>query len=183
MPASSIQNSTATAVASIVRSTATASENEFLLSCNKAGFIKIGMSVDEARQRYGEQATRIVDLQLEAMPAPAIAVYLVKNDTNTASITGELGWGHGPDKIARINVRDPQFKTDKGIGVGATLGMLRKAYTITYINDTPLRAVVEDIHMTFLLDGDPPKEFYETRDKNLVPNEAVIHKVFMNGCR
>jgi hypothetical protein len=159
-------------------------ENAFLVTGDKAGFISLGMSSNSVREKYGNEVTRIVDPQLEGMPAPAVAVYLMDNDIDTASIEGELDGGFGPGNIYRITVGDPRFKTDKGIGVGSTLGSLRKTYKVDRITafEGLVCVEVKEFGASFILKGQsPPREFHKTQDMSLIPDEMVITEILLTG--
>ncbi len=56
--------------------------------------------------------------------------------------------------ISRVQVYDLRFRTDKGIGVGSTLGYIRKNYKIDSIDfgEGSLYAWVKQIGMSFALD-------------------------------
>lgn len=155
-----------------------APENEFLISGDKAGFVELWMTANEVREKYGANSTKIVDFQLEGMPSPAINVYLINGDTNTASLTCELRG----ENVDRIWVNDARFKTEKGIGIGSTLGMLRKEYTVNWISgEGALIARVEALGISFELNGRPPHEFYTKRDMSLIPDDMLISGLFLTG--
>ncbi len=89
--------------------------------------------------------------------------------------------------VGRITVYDSRFKTDKGVGVGSTLGEIRRNYKVDWIGfgEGPLFARVEQIGMSFALDySKPPREWYETHNPTLIPDSAKVVSILLaNGTR
>jgi len=78
--------------------------------------------------------------------------------------------------VGRITVYDPRFKTRKGIGVGSTLGQIRRSYRVDWIGfgEGPLFAHVQQLGLSFALDARPPAKWYETRDPNLISDSSKV---------
>jgi len=157
--------------------------NDFLLSKYKAWSIEIGMTIDALYTKYARESTNLVDLYLEGTFSPAVEIYLSgKEKKNRPSVVAEIGCQNG-FVVWRINVYDKRFRTDKGIGVGSTLGDIRKSYKVDWIafGEGLLFARVEEIGMSFALDivKVPPK-WYETRDQNLIPDSAKVVSVLID---
>jgi len=155
-------------------------QDEFLLTKQRAGAVVIGMTIDDLHAMHKPISTKLVAHYLEGEFTPMLEVYL-EGDTNQSipSLLIEI------DKnsywiVGNIKVNDSRFRTDKGIGVGSTLGAIRKAYVVKWIDfgEGPLCANVEDINMTFELDiTNPPNEWYKTRDQRLIPDSAKVMSV------
>jgi len=148
---------------------------EFLLTPQKAGKLTLGMSIDEVYRLFGRESTRLDDLQSEGQFVPVLQIFLGPNRQNPALAVGihwENAWVAEP-----IMVYDPRFRTEKGIGVGSTLGELRKVHRVKsiYLVEGDLLASVEELQMSFELKlPEIPPEFLETRDPQLIPDSAKI---------
>ncbi len=92
-----------------------------ILLLHKAGEVTIDMTVNEVYGVIGKQNTSLVDLYLEGMHSPALVV----NSNGSRSVIFEIVC----DKVWRVTVFDPKYKTQKGIGVGSAFGDLKKNYT------------------------------------------------------
>jgi len=154
-------------------------QDEFLLAKHQAGAIAIGMTVDELHAIYKPSSTKLVANYPEGMFTPMLEVYLGAADKSLPSLL--IGIDKNRDWIVdNITVKDARFRTDKGVGIGSTLGAIRKAYAVSWIRfgEGPLCANVQDLNMTFELDiTNPPKEWYKTRDQRLIPDSAKILSV------
>ena len=157
--------------------------SDFLLSKHKAGCIEIGMPVDSIYAGYDRELTSLVDLFLEGMFSPALEIYLNgKEKKKKPSMIVEIGCGEDWI-ITRINVYDKKFKTSKGIGVGSTLGDIRKSYKVEWISsgEGTIFARVEEMEMSFALNivKVPPKR-YKTKGQNLIPDSAKVEYVLID---
>ncbi|MBN1293202.1 MAG: hypothetical protein JXB48_15295 [Candidatus Latescibacteria bacterium] len=155
--------------------------NEFLLQKHNAGSLKIGMTVDELFTIYGLRDTDLVDLYIEGSFTPAIEIYLQTGDNRKPSLVAEFrGDRH---RIWLININDKRFKTDKGIGIGSSLGDVRKAYTVNRIDwgERGFFARVDDVRMTVIFDNlVPPPEWYEEKNPDLMPDDAIISTIYLD---
>lgn len=151
--------------------------SSFLLSKRKAGHIEIEMTIDALYIRYNRDSTKLVDLYLEGTFSPALEIYIKgARAENKPSLVAEIGW-QNDWIVSRIKVYDERFKTDKGIGIGLTLGDMRKFYTVDWIafGEGGLVARVEAIGISFMLDIEKiPGEWSKTRDQQLIPDSAKI---------
>ncbi|MCK4233308.1 hypothetical protein KAX75_02700 [candidate division WOR-3 bacterium] len=164
-------------------------KKNFLLSKNKAGRIEIGMTIDNLYSKYNKKLTKLVDLYLEGMFSPALEIYLSKEEgeENKPSLVAEIGFNSQSSKnefiVSRINVYDNAFKTEKGVGVGSTLGELRNAHQVNWIEfgESGLIARVNELEMSFVLFLiNIPEQWYLTRDMELIPDSVKILSVLMN---
>jgi hypothetical protein len=155
-------------------------QDEFLLAKQRAGAVVIGMTVDELHAIHKPSSTKLVANYPEGMFTPMLEIYLGAGANKT---TPSLLIGIDKDRdwiVDSITVKDARFRTDKGVGIGSTLGAVRKAYAVSWIRfgEGPLCANVQDLNMTFELDvTNPPKEWYKTRDQRLIPDSANILSV------
>jgi len=157
-------------------------QDEFLLTKQRAGAVVIGMTIDDLHAMYKPSSTRLVAYYPEGMFTPLLEVYL-KGDTNKSipslliEIDKNSNW-----IVGNIKVNDARFRTDKDIGVGSTLGAIRKAYAVKSIafGEGPLYADVEGINMNFELDiTNPPREWDRTHDQRLIPDSAKVVSVIL----
>jgi hypothetical protein len=127
-------------------------------------------------------STRLVAHYPEGMFTPLLEVYL-EGDINKSIPSLQIEIDKNRDWIVgNIKVNDARFRTEKGIGVGSTLGAIRKAYAVKSIafGEGPLYANVEDINSNFELDiTNPPREWYKTRDQRLIPDSAKVVSVIL----
>lgn len=130
------------------------SHKDLTMALGRVGEIKVGMSSNDIYAVFGKKLTRLVDLQLEGMYSPAIELFKTENQRDNPEIIFELN----QDKVYRIQVHSPQYRTDKGIGVGSTFGDLRRVYgikdpkQIIWGEEGFFGAVVQELGMSFGLD-------------------------------
>lgn len=155
--------------------------NEFLIHKQQAGSLKVGMTVDELLTIFGRRDTDLVDLYREGSFTPAIEIKLENSDNRKPSLVAEFkGERHW---IWLIIINDKRFKTDKGIGIGSSLGDLRKAYIVNRIDwgEMGFFARVKDEKMFFIFDNlVPPPEWYKERNPELMPDDAIISAIGLN---
>jgi len=108
-------------------------QDEFLLAKHQAGAVVIGMTIDDLHAMHKPSSTRLVAHYPEGMFTPLLEVYL-EGDTNKSIPSLLIEIDKNRDWIVgNIKVNDARFRTDKGIGVGSTLGAIRKAYAVKWI--------------------------------------------------
>jgi hypothetical protein len=144
-----------------------------VLSVHKVGELAINMTANEVYNLVGKENTTLVDLYLEGMYSPALA--LSDNKRTSASLLIELVC----DKVWRINVNDPIYKTKEGIGVGSTFGDLKKKYTVNSIEvgEGNVFAYVEALDMSFCLNY--TKEVPANIGVEHIGNEVKILKILI----
>lgn len=157
------------------------SKEDLLLSPGQAGQLKLGMSIDEVYGRYGRENTRLLDLYPEGMFNPALAIYLNKGRRGQPALVAEIGWKENW-VVSRLFVYDPRFKTKEGIGVGSSLGDLRKLYPVLgpAWMEGEVNATVEELKMSFGIDTKGmPKDWFKTEDPRLIPPTTTIKNVVL----
>lgn len=123
----------------------------------------------------------LVDLYLEGMFSPALAIYAEKGSRDKPSLVAEIGWQNNW-VVSRLLVYDPKFKTRNGLGVGSTLAELRKTYRVKEIAQAEgdIFAVVEELKMSFSLDKQRlPKDYVKTGDPRLIPATTRVKAVLL----
>lgn len=154
---------------------------DFTLSEGKAGPIKTGMTINELYGEIGQDNSKLVDKFYEGYFSPSMEVYLSGNSVGP-SLETEIRPQGVNFVVGRINVLDSRFRTDREVGVGSTLGEIRKTYHVDWIDygEGTLFARVEEIGMSFQLDyGNPPAEWQQTHDQTLIPDSAKVVAVFL----
>jgi hypothetical protein len=155
-------------------------QDNYLLGKNRAGQVELGMTIDELHTRYEPSSTKLVATYSEGMFAPVLEIYPKGSTKNggpqlVIAIDKDREW-----IVDSIKVNDARFRTAKGIGVGSTLGDIRNAYTVKWIDfgEGALYANVDEIGMSFELDfTQPGPEWYKTRDQRLIPDRAKVVSV------
>jgi hypothetical protein len=141
------------------------------------------MSIDELYQSVGKENTKLVDKYSEGFFSPAMEIYLETNNSAKPALIAQVAM-KPPSTfvVGSVSVNDPRFKTDVGVGVGSTLGEIRRSYEVDWIafGEGPLFARVEQMGMSFALDySAPPKEWYATRDPALIPDSARVASILL----
>ncbi len=125
----------------------------FRLDPGRAGTLEIGVPVDTVLRAFARNRVRLVDLQLEGHFSPALEVDL-GNSGPTPGLVAHIS--HFPCNefaVSGISVYDPRFRTREGIGVGSTIGALRRAYDVRPNREEGHSVIVPSLKMTFAIDG------------------------------
>ncbi len=156
-------------------------EEGFLLAKGRAGQVRVRMSVDELYAKIGRDHTRLVDLFGEGLFEPALEGYLDGGDRGKPSMVAGIGGREGCNHISGVAVADPRFKTAEGIGVGSTLGAIRKNYQVDWIDygEGTLYSRVDQIGMSFGLDYWPPASWNRRRSQDAIPDSAKVVSVLV----
>ena len=102
-------------------------ETSFLVAPGIVGSFENGMNVDEALLIAGPGQSKLVDLQSEGMFSPALEIRL-DPDQKEPSLIASIRWPCSRFSIYGISVQDPRYRTKEGLGVGSTLGELRRYF-------------------------------------------------------
>ncbi|HET7215509.1 MAG TPA: hypothetical protein VFL79_18105 [Terriglobia bacterium] len=168
-----------------------AATNDFLLTPEKAGVIKIGMSIDEVYLKVSRKHTKLVDISNEGFFTPTLQIFLPGDSGSKPSVEVEIVCRCGPAvptahpppwyvgtpwAVGDITVYDPKFHTARGIHVGSSLGELRKKYSLKiYTGEGRVSAIVRSLRMGFGLDTKRiPQVWYRTHIDTLIPDDTKI---------
>jgi hypothetical protein len=170
------------------KATAKNFKKDMTITRGRVGEIRLGMNPNGIYEVFGKKLTRLVDLQLEGMYSPAIELFKTEIQRDNPEIIYELD----QNKVWRIQVNSPQYRTDKGIGVGSTFGNLRQVYRIKdpkqiiWGEEGFYGAVVEELGMSFSLDVNntmkPAQidDFNKTSDLGRIPDNTLIDSILVH---
>ncbi|MGV3504383.1 MAG: mechanosensitive ion channel protein MscS [Adhaeribacter sp.] len=127
----------------------------YRISPGQAGPIRIGMQVSELKEKLPGQLKETV-LHLEGQPYKAFQIGQFESGVLVEEKCR-------PDcQVWRIQVRDAAYRTGEGLGVGSSLGEVKKHYPISFLGpgETEIVAISKQKKITFLLDvsGLPEKK-------------------------
>jgi hypothetical protein len=134
--------------------TALPAQSGNLIDKHKVGEVTIGFSADDLYDSLPAERRRLVDLRHEGHLSPALELTLARA-TRPFGVIAELGCQERQGLVVtRLMVIDPAFRTEKGLGVGSTVGELRAAYALGSFSTEEGSAgvVVEALSATFVLD-------------------------------
>ncbi|WP_018480094.1 hypothetical protein [Pontibacter roseus] len=130
---------------------ATPDPAHFVVTKGRVGTIRIGMPIAEMRQQVPvHQQIKDTTLHLEGQ---AYTAYVYSSPTSPSGLLVEQQCE--PDcQVWRIRLRDDDYKTPEGIGVGSKYGEVRQRYPIKYasLGEAGFVAVSEEAGMSFILD-------------------------------
>lgn len=156
---------------------------EFTLATGYAGAIGVGKSVEHLYQQFGKQAVALGEEFLAGRTYPVLRAY--ESGNGSPSLTVYFAKSkQGQDKIiTAIRVFDDRYKTTNGIGVGDTLGELRRAGNVSSIQYTDsLYAIARDSKMRYELDistDSIPITWLNGGDSNSLPDDMKIRSIFI----
>jgi hypothetical protein len=132
-------------------------EGSFLLEQGRAGQFEIGMTVDEVVKVVGKSNVLLVAKFPEGIYQPELHIQLPGYSTGPALTAPILDWPCGEFALWGISVHDPRFRTRNGLGIGSTLGELKKFYPsaeVTNIDSDGEPGVhIADLDLTFAIGG------------------------------
>jgi len=148
---------------------------EHSIAPERAGKLQMGMSVNQVYDLY-EDRTRLVDLWLEGEFAPALEIRTGKDKSHLVIASLSDGW-----TVCGIEVKDPRFRTAHGIGVGSSLGDVRRHFSISSVgwDEGELNAISRQGKMTFKLDGRECMEIMVEDDRHSYPDTTRVSSVFL----
>lgn len=146
----------ATSVSVVAQTTRDSTPSSFVLSAGRAGSFELGMTVDELIAQVGREHVRLVAKFPEGMFQPEVEGDLVGFAGGPALVAPIREWPCGLFALWGISVHDPRFRTANGLGVGSTLGDLRRNYPnviVTNIDaDGGPSVVISELGLTFAME-------------------------------
>ena len=146
------------------------------------GAVIIGADAQTVYEAFAADRRSLVDLGHEGQLSPALFLRF-GSLTQHDGIIAELAPERGQMVVWRIQVRDPAFKTLKGIGVGSTVGQLRAAYKPGQViaGEGAVALGVDELSASFVLDQKGPESvrLAGVRTAGDVPDAARIVSVLL----
>ena len=150
----------------------------FLLEPGKAGSFELGVTADEVYGLAGRNNVRLVPLFTEGMFEPALEIQLPGSSADPSIIARIREWPCAQFSIWSIEVRDKRFRTREGIGIGSTLGELRRHYKVETggSNEGSISAIIPSMmNMSFVLDAeDAPSNASKVKSIFMPPDPVTV---------
>jgi len=144
------------------------------------GAVILGADAEKIYEAFAGRR-ELVDLGYEGMLSPALLLRFA-GLTQRDGVVAELVASQQGLIVGRIEIRDPAFRTLKGIGVGSTVSALRSAYRLNSVGSGEGNVFirVEELSASFKLDtGRGGSELWRVRDPALVPDSVRIASVLL----
>ena len=124
-----------------------------LLVPGRADKVRNGMKVESLFDLYGAANVRLVQESSEGTSFPVVQVYTASEPTAPA-IVARILQRCGRSYVSGITVHSPAFRTPEGLGVGSTVGEIRRRFPRASLNREHAPSVIVDsLQMTFGLPG------------------------------
>lgn len=152
-------------------------QDSLLLAPDRAGPIRVGMSVSEIQKLLGQDRVLLIDWKREGHFDPALAITLPGADVSPAIIAPVREWPCPGYSVQGLQILDPRFRTAQGVGVGSTLGQLRRQYSLRLSEEEGPHAWVESIRTNFGLEDGSGRDDVRVRSVWLPgPGPDVIRR-------
>jgi hypothetical protein len=159
-----------------VQTTGQPKSSAFLLARTKAGNIEIGATVDEVYGLAGRSNVRLVAQFNEGFFTPVLEVSMSGASADPAFILEIREWPCPGFSVWAIQVLDSRFRTQEGLGVGSTLGELRRAFKLEVgVGEGSQYAFAEALQMSFGFVGlEPLTDSSTVKSVRLVPDPVGV---------
>ncbi len=159
-------------------------ESPFRIDTYRAGPVILGMNAYDLYETFSMDDRQLIDLQLEGTLSPALAL-IIRDEKKQGEIIAEFGAHDDQLVVSRISISDSVFRTDKGIGVGSTIGELRAAYELNWVDSAEggVYVRVDELSASFALDlsGPDGPELWKIRDTQEIPANVKIAVVLLTN--
>ncbi len=156
--------------------TGESSGTDWQISKSQIGPIQIGMAVNAMRKRVPAEFLKEVPITREGRGYRAYEIRQTPTDQKAGLLIEETC--EPACQVWRVHVQNPAYKTKEGLGVGSTLGDVKKHYKLNYLGagETEIVAVSDDAKLTFMLDVSkvPAKQVPRLNLENTPDNTPVI---------
>lgn len=157
------------------------SQDRVVIGQRQVGPVAIGASTQSIYKTFRGRC-RLIDLALEGHLSPALELSFPETRIE-GGVVAELVARDNDLVVWRIAVTNPNVRTEKGIGVGSTVGQLRSAYRLTSVGTGEGRVfiVAEEFGASFELDRSRPggDRLWQLRDPGKVPGDVKIVSVLL----
>lgn len=162
-------------------SAATGPSGQFVLASGYAGNLGVGKSVEPLYQEFGQPAVTDSEEFFSGRIYPVLKVY--DKSTGALSLTVFFAKNKEDQKVVTaIHVFDKRYKTSNGIGVGNTLGELRREGVTSVQYTDGLYAITRDGKMRYELDISAeavPIAWINGGDEKTLPDDMKIKSIYI----
>ena len=128
------------------------SGNTFLLERGRAGQFELGMTADEVYRAAGKERVQLA-ATFEGMFQPVLQIEIPGLTAKPALTAPIREWPCSEVAVWGISVHDARFRTKSGLGVGSTLGEVKRVHPAAKVEgiatDGGPRVVIADAGLTF----------------------------------
>ncbi len=136
----------------------------------------LGATVDEVYRLVGREHVHLVDVFAEGHFAPAIEIRLPGARVAPSIVARIREVPCFEFGIDAITVLDPRFRTPEGLGVGSTLGELRRRYDVRFNREEGHSVIVPSLKMTFAVGGVSFEDSVRVTSVWLWPDPAQVRR-------
>ncbi|CUH94551.1 hypothetical protein P22_0617 [Propionispora sp. 2/2-37] len=157
---------------------------EYLLDSGRAGYAGIGKTVESLYLNYDRSLVVFEAENRDGIPYPVVKVFANDRKAPAMILSVSISRQGQRQAIDGIRVYDERFQTRDGIGIGSTLGDMRKAGVLNGIKqiDQSLYAVAQEAGLLFELEvslANMPDKWFQTGDMSTLPDGMKIHGVLL----
>jgi hypothetical protein len=157
--------------------------DEYLIDSARVGPFYPGMTTEKALlfgNRYPSVVLDTVTVKREDFEFTFLDILIVDEKDTLLSLSPST---METDKINNIWVHNSRFKTNRGIGIGGTLGEIRNQYpqSTFYIKDDMLSLTILDLGLNLKLDHPYFRHLWinSKPDTNDIPNTAKVRLLWI----
>lgn len=151
----------------------------FTIADGKVGHVTVGDDINKTLETLGSFSVNKIDNDCEECTSSGVT-YVVLDCNQLEMFTIDPGIDQDSKKISRIRTSDPRFKTEKGLGVGMTYGMIKREYKIIGVDASEgiLHVVVEGFAGSFVLETPQDENIWDLT-KDTVPDFLKITEILI----